>query len=528
MNAPRFRASWTWLKGRVVAVPGWRRYALAAGLGVLAAAALPPLHVLVLLLPAFVGLIWMMEAAAGWRRAFAVGWWFGFGHFAAGFYWIAFAFMVQPEKFAWMIPVAIPGLAAGIALFPAAAVLLTALSGTRGIGRILVFGVAWTVMEWVRGWFLTGFPWNLIGTVWVVSDGMMQAAAVAGVYGLGLLTVVIAAMPAVLGDPSGGTGRARRVAVIVAFVVLAAVWGGGQWRLAGADDGMVEGVRLRLVQPNIAQKIKWRPELRLRHVLKQMRMGASPVSDDGRTPPPPTHVIWAETAVPFAVANDRERLAMIASATPRGGLTITGAPRIPPRDGGPFKVWNSLHAIDDKGRVVATYDKHHLVPFGEYVPLRHILRISRIVPGGTDFSAGPGPRTLHLEGLPPVSPLICYEAIFPGAVVDTEDRPQWLLNVTNDAWYGLSAGPYQHFAAARMRTVEEGLPLVRVANTGISAVVDAYGRLVSGLDLGATGVVDSGLPVSAGIPPYGRFGDWTIVLIWLLTAGTGWVVSRPR
>ncbi len=522
------RPPWAWwLHRRVVAVSGWRRNLLAAGLGVLAAAALPPLHVLVLLIPAFVGLIWLTAAAGGWRRVFVVGWWFGFGHFAAGLYWLAFAFMVEPDKFAWMAPFAVFGLAAVMAVFPGLAAVLGGVGRTRGGGRILVFGVAWTAMEWVRSWIFTGFPWNLLGTVWVVSDAMMQVAAVVGVYGLGLLSVVAAAMPAVLAE-GGGTRRMRRGGVFVAAAaaVLAAVWAGGTMRLAGAGEDRVEGVRLRLVQPNIPQKIKWRRELRLRHVLLQMRMGSRPGTAAGRAAEPPTHVIWAETAVPFALAGDKERLAMIGSAVPPGGLIITGAPRTTPR-GQPFQVWNSLHAIDHEGRVVASYDKVRLVPFGEYVPFREWLKFSRLVPGGSDFSPGPGRRTLRLPGLPPVSPLICYEVVFPGAVVDPEDRPEWLLNLTNDGWYGRSAGPYQHFAAARLRAVEEGLPLVRVANTGISAVVDPYGRLVASLGLGSAGVVDSPLPRAiAGITLYGRFGDWTVFLLLLLTAAAGFALSR--
>jgi apolipoprotein N-acyltransferase len=530
-SSRRSWASWSWWRKRVIAVSGWRRRLLAAGLGILAAAALPPLHVLVLLIPAFVGLIWLTDAAAGWRRAFAVGWWFGFGHFAAGLYWLAFAFMVQPEKFAWMAPFAVLGMAAVMAVFPALAVVLGGIGRTRGVGRILLFGVAWTTLEWVRSWIFTGFPWNLMGTVWVMSDAMMQVAAIAGVYGLGLLSVVAAAMPAVLADDVGARGARRGmrrggVAVAAVAALLAVVWAGGMIRLAGAGADTVEGVRLRLVQPNIPQKIKWRRELRLRHVLLQMRMGSRPATDAGRATDPPTHVIWAETAVPFALAGDKERLGMVGSATPAGGLTITGAPRTTP-PGQPFQVWNSLHAIDRAGRVVATYDKFHLVPFGEYVPFRELLKFSRLVPGGSDFSAGPGQRTLHLPGLPPVGPLICYEVVFPGAVVDSGDRPEWLLNLTNDGWYGRSAGPYQHFAAARLRAVEEGLPLVRVANTGISAVIDPYGRLVAGLGLGGTGVVDSALPRAvAGITVYGRFGNWTVFLLLLLTAAAGFTLSR--
>ncbi len=515
------------LQGRIVAVSGWRRFALAAGLGLLATAALPPVHLLVLLVPAFVGLVWLIDAAPRPRAAFAAGWWFGFGHFAAGLYWIAFALLTKPERFGWMVPFAVFGLSALLALFPACAALLTRTVRGDGAGRILVFGAAWTALEWVRSWAFTGFPWNLIGTAWVISDGMIQLAAVTGVYGLSLLSVVAAAMPAVLTDGGAEAGR-KTIPVIAAFIVLGAVWGGGLVRLAGAGDAVVPDVRLRLVQPNIDQKLKWRPELRQQHVLRQVRMSTMP-ADTTQGDAPPTHVIWAETAAPLVLGNDPVSLAIIGSATPRGGLIITGAPRSTPAGEKPFRVWNSLHAVDDRGRVVGTYDKFHLVPFGEYVPFRGLLGIAKITEGRVDFSRGPGVRTLRLPGLPPVSPLICYEVIFPGRVADRRDRPGWLLNITNDAWYGRSSGPYQHFAAARMRAVEEGLPLVRVAGTGISAVVDAYGRTVARLGLGRAGVIDSALPAPlAGPTPYGRLGDRIVLLILITVAGAGYLLQRAR
>ena len=515
------------LQKRIAAVSGWRRFALAAGLGALATAALPPVHLVVLLVPAFVGLVWLIDASPRPRTAFAAGWWFGFGHFTAGLYWIAFALLTKPERFGWMVPFAVFGLSALIALFPAGAALLTRAVRGAGPGRILVFGAAWTALEWVRGWAFTGFPWNLIGTAWVFSDGMIQLAAVTGVYGLSLLSVVVAAMPAVLTDGGAWAGR-KAVPVAAAFIVLGVVWGGGLVRLAGAGNAVVPDVRLRLVQPNIDQRLKWRPELRQQHVLRQVRMStaaAGATQDKGA----PTHVIWAETAAPLFLGSDPAALGVIGGAVPSGGLIITGTIRRTPPGEKPFRIWNSLQAVDGRARVVATYDKFHLVPFGEYVPFRGLLSFAKVTAGQVDFSRGPGVRTLRLPGLPPVSPLICYEVIFPGRVVDRQDRPGWLLNITNDGWYGRSSGPYQHFAAARLRAVEEGLPLVRVAGTGISAVVDAYGRTVARLGLGRAGVIDSDLPAPlAGATPYGRLGDRIVLLILIVVAGTGYVLQRVR
>ncbi len=510
-------------------ITGWRRGAVAVALGILAAGALPPLHLVVLLVPAFCGLVWLMDGCARWRAAFAAGAWFGFGLGAAGLYWIANALLQEPEKFGWLVPVAVIGMAALMAVFSAAAVALAHRAAPPGVGRILVLAAAWTAMEWLRGWVLTGFPWNLLGTVWVFSDAMLQLASVTGVLGLSLLSVGVAAMPALLaGAPVSGhaADRApgwRRAPVIGAAVVLGVVWVAGAARLPAGAMPLVPEVRLRLVQPNIPQRLKWVPELRQGHLAKQIEMTAAAGTA------PPTHVIWAETAVPFLLTDDPARLAAIGRVVPRGGLVITGAPRATPRGERPFRVWNSIHAIDSSGRITATYDKFHLVPFGEYMPFRRFIDMAKITAGGTDFSPGPGPRTLRLQGLPPVSPLICYEVIFQGRVLDPADRPRWLLNLTNDAWYGQSPGPYQHLAAARLRAVEEGLPLVRVANTGISAVIDPYGRLTARLELGRQGVIDSGLPEPLENQTiYARLGDGLALFLVLAVAGWGIVAGRRR
>ena len=291
------------------------------------------------------------------------------------------------------------------------------------------------------------------------------------------------------------------VATAIVAALLLALWGGGAWRLSNAGSDTVEGVRLRIVQPNVRQADKWRRDLRDGHLLKTIDLSRAPGFEAA------THIIWPETAIPFFIAEDHERRVILRAAIPPGGVLLAGAPRLS-RNGGETQIWNSLHAFAPTGGIVATYDKFHLVPFGEYMPLKSILPLEKITAGSSDFSRGPGLATLHLPGLPPVSPLICYEGIFPGAVARRDDRPEWLLNVTNDAWFGISAGPHQHFAAIRFRAIEEGLPLVRAANNGISGVVDPYGRLVDFLPLGATGVIDADLPSALAKPPiYARMGD---------------------
>lgn len=515
---------WGVIARRAAAVSGWCRYGLAWLLGAFAALALAPLYAVPVLLVSLPGLLWQLRGAPSARSGFAVGWWFGFGYFVAGLYWIMFPLLTDPEKFGWMIPFAIGGLSGFLAIFIAIAALSAWLAGPGGIGGVLVLAGGWTAMEWARGTLFTGFPWNPVGNVWAFSPTMMQFAAVVGVYGLGLATVVIAAAPAVLGDGS----RRGRGFVLVSGLALAIWWAGGTMRIPTAA-GIAAGtgpnsVKLRLVQANIAQNHKWRADLRARQFARYLRLSGGPSGDNS----PPTHVIWPETAAPFFLADEPSARQAMARVIPPGGVLITGTLRSETKLGGPRKIWNSLQAVDGRGVVLGGYDKFHLVPFGEYVPLRSVLKFSKITQGTTDFSAGPGPRTIRVAGLPPFSPLICYEAIFPGAVIDRADRPGWLLNVTNDAWFGISSGPYQHFASARMRAVEEGLPLVRAANTGISAVVDGYGRIVAQLGLGLGGVLDAPLPPA--LPPtiFARWGH--AIAAWMVVAALlgGWACAARR
>ncbi len=504
------------LASRLARLSGWRRGAVAMALGVSATAALPPLHLLPLLVVAFSGLLWLVSERIRWRTVFWTGWWFGLGHFASGLYWFAHALLTDPEKYGWLIPPVVLGVSALLALFPALAVVAARLCPPGG-GRVVGLALAWVVCEWLRGWVLTGFPWNLIAYAWAVSEAMIQVTALVGAWGLSLITVLAAAAPAILSD---GGGR-RWLPTGLAAALLALTWTGGAVRLAGAGNATVDGVRLRLVQANVAQHHKWNAKLREEFFARHLRLSAD-AGESGVT-----QVIWPETAIPYFIADDPARRRVIAEIVPEGGLLISGALRGASGPNDRPGVWNTLHAIDAGGRVVGTYDKAHLVPFGEYVPLRRLLPITKLTEGTLDFSAGPGPRTLTLPGLPPVSPLICYEAIFPDAVTDPKTPPQWLLNVTNDAWFGPSSGPYQHFASARFRAVEQGIPLVRVANTGISGVVDAHGRVTARLGLNTQGRIDAALPVAvAGRTLYARYGEATLVP--LLLAALIFVFSRRR
>jgi apolipoprotein N-acyltransferase len=305
--------------------------------------------------------------------------------------------------------------------------------------------------------------------------------------------------------------------------MLALLWSGGALRLAGATAPAGPAPVLRLVQGNVAQHHKWQPELRAQWFRRHLDLSAQ--GADGVQA-----VIWPESATPYAIDQEPEVRRLIGQVVPPGGLLLTGGERFD-FDSAPARAWNSLFVLDPGGTVVTRYDKRDLVPFGEFLPARGLLGrlgLQKVTGGSVDFQPGPGRQTIALPGLPPFSPLICYEAIFPGGVVEPGARPAWLLNVTNDAWFGRSSGPYQHLAMARLRAVEEGLPLVRAANTGISAVVDPWGRIAARLDLGVTGVLDAALPAPlAAPPPFARLGLRVVAALAAL-AGATMMVAEIR
>jgi apolipoprotein N-acyltransferase len=517
-STPRFSGILSAIAGRFARSGGWRRWMIAFLLGAVAVAAQPPVHFLPALFLAFPGLVWLLDGAVSRRAAFGVGWMFGTGYFAAGLYWVSNALLVDAARFAWLIPFAVIGLSLGLGLFIGLTTLLARTLWSPGIGRVFALAVSWAFFEWARGTVLTGFPWNPVGNVWVVVLPVLQTASWLGVYGLSAITVFAAAAVAVLGMPATRQffWAASGIGVLGMLAVL------GAMRLADAHSETVPGVVLRIVQPNIGQRDKWLPGRRAENYGRHLQLSGT--RGDGRV----THVIWPETAAPFSVATDAARRNLMRNSVPPGGYLVTGSVRLERRDGRISSVWNSLVAVDDKAAVAAVYDKHHLVPFGEYMPFRNVLPLDKITAGALDFSAGSGPRTLRLPGLPAFSPLICYEVIFPGSVVHDSDRPAWMLNITNDAWFGTSAGPHQHFASARMRAVEEGLPLVRAANTGISGVVDAYGRVTGRLGLDRAGVLDSALPKAAlRRTLFSRYGNVLpgILLIPMLCAA---LIFRPK
>jgi apolipoprotein N-acyltransferase len=505
----------------LAALSGWRRYGLAFLLGLVAVGALPPVDLTPLLVIAFTGLLWLDEGSRGPGASFGLGYTFGLGFFLGGLYWIARALFVDLANFWWLVPIAAIGLPAAFALYTGLTLLAinvaTRYLRLEGTARVFAFAVVWTVAEWVRGHAFTGLPWNLISSTWAGgfpgASAMLQTVAWFGSYGLSFVTVLASALPALLGAtfraPLSPARHWAPVLVVVLAMLCLGVAGVVQLELSPSTS---TGIWLRIVQPAIPQTMKWDPSAADANFRRLLNLSDAPAAH------PIAAVIWPEAATPFLLERDARRRQQIAAIAPKQGYVITGALRANPAPGPVVQVWNGMEAMDAKGDVVARYDKAHLVPFGEYVPLREVLPFKKITEGTIDFSAGSGPRTITLPGLPPFAPSICYEAIFPGAIVDEDARPAWILNLTNDAWYGRSSGPFQHLASARTRTVEEGLPMIRVANNGISAVIDAVGRVRARIDLDTIGYADVTLPNPGNRTLYARAGDWTLLVLLLLGA----------
>ncbi len=459
---------------------------------------------------AALALVYPFFALAAKPRAAAwIGWGFGAGYFAASLFWIVEPFFVDIARHGWMAPFALVFTAGGFALFWGAAFALAHWVGAGRYGRAVAFALSLAFVELTRSYILTGFPWAMIGHVWV-GWAPMQLVAWVGPVGLTFLTVLAAALA------SAAWPRWRSVALIL--LPFAALYGFGAWQARQPVPVPDAPQVVRLVQPNAAQHLKWDPEHATTFFRRQLEYTAA--GADGR----PDLVIWPETAIPTVLNNAEPLLDRVAQAA--GGVPVVlGIQRWEGMD-----AFNSLIVLDGDGIVADLYDKYHLVPFGEYLPLSWMFdAVGTTLFGssmGFGYSFGPGPQLLDLGPLGTALPLICYEAIFPQDVNAAPSRPGWLLQITNDAWFGKVSGPYQHLAQARLRAVEQGLPMVRAANTGISAVIDARGEIVASLPLNEAGWVDSPLP--GALPPtiYAKTGDWPVFILMLIGLGTLFSLRR--
>lgn len=521
---------------------GWRRAAIAFLAGAASILAFAPYDLFPILWVTVPIFVWLLDGASGSATrgrvfrlvpAAIVGWWFGFGFFLAGLFWVGNSFLVEADVTPWLLalmPFAVVAFTACLALFWAVGAALARLLWSDGWARIFAFAASMTLAEWLRGTILTGFPWNAFGYALTAQPLTMQLASLFGIWGLTLLAWLVFAAPVLFVGGLASERRSRFLALGTILVLLLGSIGFGAFRLQAASSSSVEGVRLRLVQPAIDQREKWRPggaAAIMESYLTLSDSGSIPLGRDGA----PNLLVWPESAFPFILTESPDALAAIANLLPDDTALITGAARrersVDPAS--PPILYNSVYVIDDGGEIRDAYDKVHLVPFGEYLPFENALvaiGLKPLVDALGTYRPGPRLRTLALPGAPSFSPLICYEAIFSGSVVEPGNRPGWLVNVTNDAWFTVNGiwfdlpGPYQHLRQAQLRAVEEGLPLARAANTGISAIVDPYGRIVASLALGEAGVVDGPLPTA--LPPtlFARFGGVTFWLLLLATFGT--------
>jgi apolipoprotein N-acyltransferase len=512
---------------------GWKRAAIALAAGALSALAMAPFNAWPVLFLTFPVMVWLVDGAGAGRMrglpaAAMAGWWFGLGYFVPGLYWIGYAFLVDAPTFAWLLPFAVLGLPAYLALFTAFGFALARLIWTSDGSRVLALAVCLTLSEWLRGHVLTGFPWNAFGYALTEPLALAQTASLIGLWGLTFLSVAIFASPAVLVD-AGSQGRRSWVAPAMALALLIAMGVFGVVRLSLQPTKTVVNVKLRIMQPNLQQDVRFNYSAKAEVMQKYLTLSDRASGPQSTGVRDASILIWPESAFPFFLTREADAMAQIAELLPKGTVLITGSVRAPDLPPGVriTRAYNSIYVIDHDGSVLSVYDKLHLVPFGEYLPFQDwmeklgFVQLTKVQGG---FIAGARRRPLLVPNAPSALPLICYEAIFPGSVVARDERPGWIVNLTNDGWFGISTGPYQHLQQARLRAIEEGLPVVRAANTGISAVVDPLGRIVARLGLGIEGVLDSSLPSAIAPTIYARNGDIPAAII--VAAALIFVVRR--
>ncbi|HEU5017400.1 MAG TPA: apolipoprotein N-acyltransferase [Pseudolabrys sp.] len=512
---------------------GWRRAAIAFVAGAASALAMAPFDAWPVLFLTFPVLVWLVDGSAAGRgkgiwTAAGAGWCFGFGYFLAGLYWVGYAFLVDAKTFGWLLPFAVAGLPAYLALFTAAGLAFARLIWTRGPVRILSLAVTLTAAEWLRGHLLSGFPWNAFGYALTEPLALAQSVSLVGIWGLTFLAVAIFATPAVFTDDRKDTPHPYWPATL-ALMTLAAMGGYGAARLSLNPTTYVSGVKLRIMQPDLQQDVKFNYGAKDAVMARYLRLSdrkTGPASDGVHDA---TILIWPESAFPFFLTREPSAMAQIAALLKPHTELITGAVRMAPSSRpGHLQAYNSVYVIDPDGSIRGIYDKVHLVPFGEYLPLEPLLAklgLQNLTKQVGGFLAGDRRRAMDIPHAPKMLPLICYEAIFPGAAVPRDERPGWIVNVTNDGWFGISTGPHQHFQQARVLAIAEGLPLVRAANTGISGVIDPLGRVVKSLPLGAEGVLDAPLPAAIAPTVYVGYGDDAAIIFLILSLA---LIGRRR
>ncbi|GGE72350.1 apolipoprotein N-acyltransferase [Sphingomonas prati] len=488
--------------------------ALAAGaLGLVSATGFAPLGAWPLTIGALAGLLYLLTQARSARQAAALGWWFGFGQFALGLNWIATAFTYQAAMPAWLGWLAVLLLAIYLAVFPAIAAAIAWLaSGRRTMPLIFAFAGVWPLTEWVRATLFTGFAWNPLGVAWIGLP-TAQAARYVGTYGLSALMVL--AGGAVLAAALRKPGTTAAAAVLPLALSLTPT-------PAARDTGRA----IHVVQPNIDQDARNHEDYAYNGLLKLARLSGRPAAGA-----PARLLFWPEAAVEYYLETDRLAREALTDLLRPADLLVTGGTRLERDDrDNVIGARNSLFVMDARGRLLHRYDKAHLVPYGEYLPMRALLSpigLSRLVPGDIDFWPGPGPRSFALPGFGKIGVQICYEIIFSGHVVDRANRPDFIFNPSNDAWFG-GWGPPQHLAQARLRAIEEGLPVVRATPNGISALIDPAGRLLRTIPTHRAGAIDTTLPAPFAATPFARFGNLLPLVVALALLAIAAIARRSK
>lgn len=509
--------------------------------GGLACLSLPPFDVWPVLFVSYTVLVWLLDGTvqgpAGKRHrfgaGFAIGWCFAFGYFVPSLWWISEAFWLEPEKFAALIPFAVAGLPAYLSLYWGLAFGVAALLWIAGWPRVLLLAGLIGAGEWLRGHLLTGFPWNLPGYGASSLDGFAQTASLVGIYGMTVVVVVVAATPALFYVPGRAahrpSGTVAFSASVCAAVVALHVW--GYTRVASYDATLVENgdtaTVVRIVQPNISQKDKWDRAHAGRIIDTYLELSGRPFAGVPRTPP---IVVWPESALPRLIGEEHGLRARIMASLPAGTPLLTGGLHRVTDAHGSASIFNSLLAIPAGGQIAARHDKVRLVPFGEFLPFQWLLEplgLRQLVNLPPGFSAGGEDRVIRLDGIPAFAGFICYEAVFPRSV-PYASRPEMLVNATNDAWFGTSGGPHQHLGHARFRAIEQGVPMIRAANTGISAMIDATGRVQAKLALGTAGHLDVAMPAVMAPTPYSVIGDLGFLVLLVLISGIYIICRRMK
>lgn len=432
------------------------------------------------------------------KKAFFIGYCFGFAHFACGFSWIGQALLIDAARFGWLYPIALTASGLFFGFFFAIPAALTAFS-IKPWQKWLIFSSSAVLFEWIRSFFLTGFPWNLLGYSLAFNQELIQAAALGGTYLLSLAAFLSYGVFGLWLDAPAK--KTFLYAVLWALMCFGGLWTFGYIRLSNAVLTETQ-TTVRLVQPSIPQEIKWSRETAENNFKEYLALSAQ------TTDQTPNIIIWGETASPFRLDEDEAHRLEAAKILSDGNYLIMGAISYQPVENR-FLPHNSLIVLSSKGEIAGVYNKSHLVPFGEYIPLRRYLPnfirpIANVI--GT-FGKGNGPQTLHLKNSPSFGGIICYEVIFPHEITDSKDRPDFLVNLTNDGWYGNSAGPYQHWVSAKLRAVEEGIPLVRAANNGISGIITPFGEERQILTLNQKGFSEGRLPSAISPTLYSRLGN---------------------